>query len=538
MNSRDYEKILNAMPETGVYVIQEEDHSILYFNKRVQQVCPDIQRSRVCHEVWGGSCKNCPLLTIKSRQESRSISYNALFGGVVDIIATRTLWEDTIPAFVITVTPRIGSYTYRKLLRVDLEKDTYDVLKVDSDIWLTGKEGAHISAQLENLVKNGAIHSEDVVRFTEFIEPNALRNALLTGKKLLTCIYRRRCADGFRWHMMEIIPAFDYTSENQTAIFCVRDVHDMPWSGVESSRSNILNGIDSDIIRRELISDNHSFQMAPILKARYSMMSMVHLDSGQCERLDLTHVPQIQNTLVGDYDHYVALALADYIHPEDTDHYRRTLSLQHLREKATATKEYAEERCQYRMKGTPVRWIEQHVVYIRQGEAVTVNLLGQDITEKKQQEALRLQAMQDRAYIIGSLSSLFFSTYYIDLEHDTFRVVSQLSKIGDILGDEVNCTAALQVYANNFIHSEDREKYLQVMNIQNWLKHLRWWNPYVTVEYRTIPDNPGAGPEEYMRVRATAVLAQTGAGDLPKTVVYVAQNMTESQTQSAGKDAG
>ena len=38
--------------------------------------------------------------------------------------------------------------------------------------------------------------------------------------------------------------------------------------------------------------------MAPILKARYSMMSMVHLDSGQCERLDLTHVPQIQNTLV------------------------------------------------------------------------------------------------------------------------------------------------------------------------------------------------------------------------------------------------
>ena len=257
MNSRDYEKILNAMPETGVYVIQEEDHSILYFNKRVQQVCPDIQRSRVCHEVWGGSCKNCPLLTIKSRQESRSISYNALFGGVVDIIATRTLWEDTIPAFVITVTPRIGSYTYRKLLRVDLEKDTYDVLKVDSDIWLTGKEGAHISAQLENLVKNGAIHSEDVVRFTEFIEPNALRNALLTGKKLLTCIYRRRCADGFRWHMMEIIPAFDYTSENQTAIFCVRDVHDMPWSGVESSRSNILNGIDSDIIRRELISENH-----------------------------------------------------------------------------------------------------------------------------------------------------------------------------------------------------------------------------------------------------------------------------------------
>ncbi len=281
MDSRDYEKILDSMPETGIYVIQEKDHSILYFNRRVRQLCPNIREGMICHDVWGGSCENCPFKIMQSGQKCRSIGYNALFGGLVDIIAARTMWKDTIPAFVITVTPRISD---------------------------------------------------------------------------------------------------------------VGDIHNIPEDASENSPSAILSGADSNAARPGLMPS--------------------------------------------------------------------------------------------------------------------------------------LQSLQDRAYIIASLSSLFFSTYYVDLEHDTFRVVSQLSKVGDILGDKVNCTAALQIYANNFIYDEDRDRYLNVMNIQNWLETLRWWNPYVTIEYRTIPDNPDVSPEEYARVRATAVLARTGTDDLPKTIVYVAQNLT------------
>lgn len=281
MDSRDYEKILDSMPETGVYVIQEENHSILYFNRRVRQVCPDIREGMAFHDVWGGSCENCPLKLMQGRQEFRSVRYSALFGGEVDMIAARTMWKDTIPAFVITITPRASD---------------------------------------------------------------------------------------------------------------IRGIHNIPWDISESSRPATFSEKDSDTIGQGLM--------------------------------------------------------------------------------------------------------------------------------------LSPQSMQDRTYIIASLSSLFFSTYYVDLEQDTFRVVSQLSKVGDILGEKVNCTAALQIYANNFICAEDRDRYLNVMNIQNWSETLRWWNPYVTIEYRTILDNPDISSEEYARVRATAVLARTGADDLPKTVVYVAQNVT------------
>lgn len=140
-----------------------------------------------------------------------------------------------------------------------------------------------------------------------------------------------------------------------------------------------------------------------------------------------------------------------------------------------------------------------------------------------------LQSLEDRQYIISSLSTLFFSTYYVNLEQDTFRAVTQLRRVGDVLGDEMNCSAALQLYANHFIHPDDREEYLKTMSIHNLRQKLRWWQPYVAVEYRKLSENFTGVEDTYGWVRATAVLARTGEDDMPKTAVYVAQDMTGSK---------
>ena len=156
-------------------------------------------------------------------------------------------------------------------------------------------------------------------------------------------------------------------------------------------------------------------------------------------------------------------------------------------------------------------------------------ILGQDITREKKQEQTSLQALEDRSHIISSLSSLFFSTYYMDLEHDTFRAVTQLRRISDLLGEEVNCTSALQIYANHFIHPDDRAEYLKVMNVENLRQALRWWTPCVAVEYRKLPDPLLGESGETSWVRATAILAHTGPDDMPKTAVYVAQDISGSR---------
>ena len=240
MESKDYEIILNSMPETGIYVIRQDNHSLLYFNKRVQTVSPEVRLGMTCHEVWAGSCINCPLLTIEGRQEGRSLGYNATFGGVVDMVATRMLWKDAIPAFVVSVTPRIeaSGYAYHKILRLDLGRNRYDVLKSDAAAWLSQRGTENLSGEFENLAGSGMVHPDDVERFRAFTHMSHLQNALRSGKSMLTCIYRRLHQEEFRWNLIEVVRAFDYSEENQTAMFCVKDVHDTMREGLECEEDN------------------------------------------------------------------------------------------------------------------------------------------------------------------------------------------------------------------------------------------------------------------------------------------------------------
>ena len=379
MENRDYEKILNSMPETGVYVVRAEDHGILYFNRRVAEAAPGARLGAPCHEVLSGTCTSCPLLSIGDGTESRTVSYNDAYGGVVDVTATRTLWEGDTPAFVVTVASRMdsGGYTYRKILYVDLERDRCSVLKCDPEGWQPG-EGP-LSVQMARFAMDGAVHPDDVERFTAFTRPDHLRRAFSGDREALTLSYRRRADGGYRWNLMEVVP--DQDGGERFAILCVKDMDDVLREGVE-----------------------------------------------------------------------------------------------------------------------------------REGLAARSRQL--------------IRSLEDRAYIISSLSSLFFSTYYLDLGQDTFRAVTQLSRVGDVLGDEVCYTAALGIYANHFIHPEDRAQYLDTMSLANLRASLRWWQPCVAFEYRRLPEEPGAGTGDWSWVRASVVLARTGEDDLPQTAVYAAQDLT------------
>ena len=72
----------------------------------------------------------------------------------------------------------------------------------------------------------------------------------------------------------------------------------------------------------------------------------------------------------------------------------------------------------------------------------------------------------------------------VNLEQDTYRAVIQLRRVGDVLGNEVNYTSAIRIYAQYFVHPEDQAEYLQAMDVENLRRELRWWQPCVAVEYR------------------------------------------------------
>lgn len=228
-------------------------------------------------------------------------------------------------------------------------------------------------------------------------------------------------------------------------------------------------------------------------------------------------------------------ALNGAVHPEDVDRFVTFTRLDCLRSACSGGQE-ALTMLYRRKTENGFRWNLMEVFPDHRDETRYVILCVKDVDnvfrEGLEREGLAaqsqalLRSLEDRAYIISSLSSLFFSTYYVDLEQDTFRTVTQLGKIGDVLGDEVNCTAALSIYANHFIHPEDRAEYLSTMSIENLRGSLRWWQPCVAVEYRRLSDLSGTGLDGWSWVRASAVLARTGGDDQPKTAVYVAQDIS------------
>lgn len=512
MENRDYETILNAMPETGVFVIRESDCGLLYVNRRAEESSSQVCLGASCCELWTHVCGRCPLLCMGDRQESKFASYNEPFGGMVDIMVTRTLWEEGEPAFVITVSPRTdaGCRSYREILRVDLFRDCCDLLKSVPDSWRM--EGESLTEQMERFARSGAVYPPDVESFVAFVQPDRLRSALSQSQEPQSLLYRRRTEEGWCWNQMEVIP--EQAGSDQSALLCVREIHSAPPAVHEREHTE------------------RDRQMAAILRARFKTMNTVELSSGQCRVADLSQQEE-EDCPAEDYQRYMGHIAANDVHPEDAEAYRQALCLEHLREKAASlTGDCEEEISVFRRKSDPDQWTEVRVIYSRQGEDVMVNILKQDVTSAKRREISREQAMEDRSYIISSLSSLFFSTYYIDLEQNTFRTVTQLSRVRDVLGSEVNYTAALEIYANHFIHPDDRVEYLEVMGISNLRRCLRWWKPYVAVEYRKLSEDQEAYPEGWGWVRATAVLARTGRDDMPGTVVYAAQDITDSKRKA------
>ena len=649
MNIKDYKNILDAIPKTGVYVVREDNHEILYLNRRIKELAPHMREGMTCDRMWTNSCLNCPLLNIGDRQESQSINNDNLLG-TVDMEARRMLWEDEIPAFMITLTPHLDEFSniYRKILRVNLSRDSYEVVKSGAEEWAIDSKKESFAAWLEQFKQNGIIHPDDRDRFLSFTHPEYLKSVLRTGRRHLTCSYRRSSPGGYRWNLLEVTPDSGYTDGNQTILIYIKDVQDMlkesleldetsvrlqevtrtlgeqnlgiytidlkdgnvnlvreggysqegwtsqtlMWDVVMQSRlirqihpenrekfgksfsmESLLSARDKGLqkldmlcqfrvgdkyryvaviayfgrnqstrnyvvlalqdvderVRQEQILSQRDMQMAAILKSRFHVMTTVHLENDQCERFWLNESALPQNARTGKYTQFYQRAVDHTVCPEDLDKFTKYMSPEHMRSRAEDTQSYSEEICCYRLRGPKEQWLEQHVTYIRRGGRVLVNILGRDITKEKQEERERKKLEQEQADIIHSLSSMFFATYYGDLEQNQMRGMNQLEDVRKVLGDQTDYDTALRTYAETFVYPEDRANYLYTMSSRNLRQVLKKDQPFVTFAYRKMPEKTDVSPDDYGWIRATAVMARTDEEGKASGIVYAAQDVTESK---------
>ena len=58
MEIEDYKMLLDSMHSTGIYVIREDNHEILYLNRHVREIVPAACEGMICNEVFSGACGN------------------------------------------------------------------------------------------------------------------------------------------------------------------------------------------------------------------------------------------------------------------------------------------------------------------------------------------------------------------------------------------------------------------------------------------------------------------------------------------------
>lgn len=114
---------------------------------------------------------------------------------------------------------------YTKILRINVSDDSYQIVNMDQAEMTNDKGFADkISVWLESFGKTGQVHPDDLQEYLRVTSLDYIKEYFKGNKTSLHLFYRRKYEDGFKQVMMEIIPANDYSEDNQSLFLYVKDI--------------------------------------------------------------------------------------------------------------------------------------------------------------------------------------------------------------------------------------------------------------------------------------------------------------------------
>lgn len=113
-----------------------------------------------------------------------------------------------------------------KILKINVTDDTYQVIKIKSDEEpQTKAPSAKISEILYELGTSGYVHNDDLEEYLSKTSLEYLRDYFKSGKTSFSIFYRRRLNNEYKPVILEMIPAEDYSDENQNLFLYVRELN-------------------------------------------------------------------------------------------------------------------------------------------------------------------------------------------------------------------------------------------------------------------------------------------------------------------------
>ncbi len=235
------ETILNNLNGTAIYVIDQENHKILYFNDCVTEIVPAIRIGDLCSDVWNDDCAKCPLNSITPNGSKTITRFNKTFGKTLDLTATPIMWGND-EAFIISMAPHKQSETglklelerkklgtiaarlYPRAISVNLTQNSYSILH--DDLSMSGHpEQFGIYDELF-VTALGCIHPDYRDEFANHFSRENLLKRHDAGEKEVHMEHRQATGDEYEWTETHVILMDNPVNADIIEITLVRNIEE------------------------------------------------------------------------------------------------------------------------------------------------------------------------------------------------------------------------------------------------------------------------------------------------------------------------
>ena len=152
--------------------------------------------------------------------------------------------------------------------------------------------------------------------FISFTHLEHMKKALDSGKEMLTCCYRRRTGEEYRWNLIEVVPDFAVPSEDQIIFLYVKDVH--------------------DILQESLELDDASIRVQEVIRTLGEQNFGIYgidLDTGEANLVrENGHTHTGWKSWTVHWDEIMESRISKQVHPKDRENVCRKFSLEGLRQ--------------------------------------------------------------------------------------------------------------------------------------------------------------------------------------------------------------
>lgn len=215
-----YGKIFRTGGDEFVMILSASDSELLKIKADFEEVTDSWRGELVdsvkisCGYVSRGECCNRSFEEIEKLAEQRMYAEKTLF-----------YQRKGIDRRGQNEAHKVLCASYAKILKINITDDSFSTVNMDFNEQKYTKEySGKVTELLNGFAESGLIHEDDSKKFIEKTDINYMRNYFKQNDKALTILYRRKDNDEFQKTLVEIVPASDYSDENQSLFLYVKRI--------------------------------------------------------------------------------------------------------------------------------------------------------------------------------------------------------------------------------------------------------------------------------------------------------------------------